>query len=199
MAYEKIGWKNGQAPLINDVNLNKMDDGIKSSHDEIAKIKDGRTEVANANRVASKSVSVSSTADTAVLRDANGDIETNTMINFGNHASVNLNSDNNDFEITLDSNKHHLYHGGNLPSPAQYKRGSDTFLAATSEIRVDDSFVDVNTMVTISPKEVKENFWSVESFDGYFVISSLEDGVGSSNANETKNVSFDWSAVKGGV
>ena len=83
---------------------------------------------------------------------------------------------------------------------AIYKNGKGfTFPAAATQYQVTDAFITVDTMVTVSPTSKKENFWDVESFAGYFIVYSKDGDPEAEAKAETNAVTFDWSAVKGGV
>lgn len=74
-------------------------------------------------------------------------------------------------------------------SRAMYMSGMDTFASGLT-YTVTNTFITVNTLVTISPTSGKAGNWVVDSADGSFTITS--------DSAET-NVTFDWFAVKGGA
>lgn len=81
---------------------------------------------------------------------------------------------------------------------ASFKKGTGTLSAGTNSKTVTDSFITADTQVIVNPTAVKENYWEVVSYAGYFIITSREEPEGSA-INETNAVTFDWSANKGGA
>lgn len=81
---------------------------------------------------------------------------------------------------------------------AQFTNGVFTFPAGLSAYQITSSFITSNTQITITPIDVKENYWEVESFDGYAVIRS-KDEIGGIAVIEPNAVQCSWSAIKGGA
>ncbi|TCX53827.1 hypothetical protein [Dehalobacter sp. 14DCB1] len=71
---------------------------------------------------------------------------------------------------------------------ASFKNGTGTFTSGGTSYQVTDAFITANTMVTVSPTGTKVGSWTVQSYDGYFIITS--------DATESSGVTFDWGAVK---
>lgn len=87
----------------------------------------------------------------------------------------------------------------NLDKMAQFKNGTGTFPASATSYQVDDAFITASTFVTIAPTSAKENFWDVDSYDGYFIITSKDGGTTEAEIAEPVDVTFHWSAMKGGA
>jgi hypothetical protein len=71
---------------------------------------------------------------------------------------------------------------------AKYKNGTGTFPTGNTSFTITDAFITANTLVTICPKAEKVGFWIVDSYAGYFTITS--------DKAETADVAFDWGAIK---
>ena len=72
---------------------------------------------------------------------------------------------------------------------ALYTQGSDTFPLGQLTYTVTNAFITALTDVNINPDPTnKIGVWSVESFAGYFTITT--------DIVETSNISFDWSGVR---
>lgn len=89
---------------------------------------------------------------------------------------------------TLKYNGNDIYHKGNLLNPCEYKKGTGTFSSGLTTYNVNDAFVTSNTMITVTVTGGKTGYWSVESFEGYFKITS--------DATEKTSVTFIWEGVK---
>lgn len=75
-----------------------------------------------------------------------------------------------------------------LDTKAEFKNGTDTFTSGGTTYTVTDTFITINTLVTVIPTSVKLGNWTVESANGSFTITS--------DATETIAVTFDWGAAK---
>ena len=75
-----------------------------------------------------------------------------------------------------------------ISKAVQYMQGSGTLTAGVSSYTVTDAFISPTTRVDIEPTSTKLGTWAVNSFAGYFTITST--------VTETTAVTFDWSAMK---
>lgn len=91
-----------------------------------------------------------------------------------------LDADDNIKDITINININ-IY-------GAKHKNGTGILLANEKTIKIVDDFITTDTMVTIAPMTQKIGLWKVESFYGYFIVTS--------DIEEMYNVSFVWGATK---
>lgn len=71
---------------------------------------------------------------------------------------------------------------------AKYKNGSGVFPSMQDSVIIEDDFITDSTMITIIPTDEKIGCWTVESFDGNFVVTT--------DISELKDVPFTWGGVK---
>lgn len=75
-----------------------------------------------------------------------------------------------------------------LDGTCKFKKSTGTFAAGGTTYTVTDSFITSDTMVILSPTSNKNGFWSVNSSNGSFIITS--DDI------EPIAVTFEWTAIK---
>lgn len=71
---------------------------------------------------------------------------------------------------------------------SKHKNGTSLISAKTKTQKVVDEFITSETMVVIAPLIMKLGYWTVESFKGYFIVTS--------DVDEEHDVSFVWGATK---